>query len=106
MTLKEFGRKIFSRIVMLNCLGMIVVTLLLGLGTIYALDIYTRHGEDITMPDLYGQDIDVATKKLEALGLEAVVVGKAYREALPAGGVGSPAVAPGQRVTAGRQVAD
>ena len=104
MTLKEFGRKIFSRIVMLNCLGMIVVTLLLGLATIYALDFYTRHGEDITMPDLYGQDIDVATKKLEALGLEAVVVGKAYRETLPEGAVVIQSVAHGQTVKAGRKV--
>lgn len=89
---------------MLNCLGMIVVTLLLGLATYYALDVYTRHGDEITVPDLYGQDVDVATKKLEALGLEAEVVGKAYRETLPEGAVVIQSVAGGQTVKAGRKV--
>ena len=104
MTLKEFANKIFSRIVMLNCLGLLLDNGLLLAIFLFGLDIYTRHGEEVEMPDLYGLNIDVATKKVESLGLTATVVGKAYRENLPENAVVIQSIAKGEMVKEGRTV--
>lgn len=104
MTLKEFARKIFSRIVMLNCLGLLLVNVLLAFLFHFGLHLYTHHGEEVEMPDLYGLNIDVATKKLESIGLTATVLGKAYRENLPEGAVVIQSIAKGELLKEGRNV--
>lgn len=104
MTLKNFFAKVFSRIVMLNCAGMILVSCLFGAAAYFLMDVYTRHGEEVEMPDLYGQNWEVASKRLEALGLRSEVVGKAYRESLPEGAVVMQSIAKGDRIKEGRLV--
>ena len=43
MKVKEFFKNLFGSLVMLNCLGMIIVSLILCMGVFYGLDIYTNH---------------------------------------------------------------
>ena len=95
MKIKEFFGKFYRPVVVFNCLGMMLVTLLLGIGAYFGLDLYTNHGDDIEMPDLYGVNLDVATKKMEALGLRLEVVGKACRSQMPENAIVLQSVAKG-----------
>ena len=104
MNIKEFFRKLFRPVVMFNCLGMILVTLMLGIGVYFGLDLYTNHGDDIEMPDLYGVNLDVATKKMEALGLRLEVIGKACRSQMPENAIVMQSVAKGGFVKKGRVI--
>lgn len=104
MKVKEFFKNLFSPLMMLNCLGIIVVSVLLVLGLFFYLDIYTDHGEEIEVPNLYGQNIEVAKKKLEAMDLDYLIIGKAYRENVPDRAVIIQSVNPGEKVKAGRQI--
>ena len=104
MKIKEYFRKLFSPIAAFNCLGMILVTLLLGIGVYFGLDLYTNHGDDIEMPDLYGVNLDVANKKMEALGLRLEVIGKACRSQMPENAIVLQSVAKGGLVKKGRVI--
>ena len=104
MKVKEFFKNLFGSLVMLNCLGMIAVSVLLCFGLFYGLDVYTDHGEEIEVPDLYGQNIEVAKKKLESIGLDYLIIGKAYREKVPDRAVIIQSVAAGEKVKAGRVI--
>ena len=104
MKIKEFFGKLYRPVVVFNCLGMMLVTLLLGIGAYFGLDLYTNHGDDIEMPDLYGVNLDVATKKMEALGLRLEVVGKACRSQMPENAIVLQSVVKGGLVKKGRVI--
>ena len=104
MKIKEFFGTLFRPFVVFNCLGMILLTLLLGMAAYWGLGFYTHHGDDIEMPDLYGVNLDVATKKMEALGLRLEVVGKACRSQMPENAIVLQSVAKGFLVKKGRVV--
>ncbi len=104
MTIATFFRKIFSKMMVGNCLGMIVVTLLLIGAALLFINRYTRHGEEVEVPNICGDSEEVATRKLEALGLKAEVsdTGYVYRAAPYA--VLEQSIKPGERVKPGRTV--
>ena len=78
MTIKSFFQKIFSPIVVGNCLGMVVVTALLIFGTLQFLQCYTDHGEAVVVPNIRGMKTDVAESKMKALGLRLEVKDTGY----------------------------
>lgn len=104
MTFKDFKEKMLSRILWGNCLGMIVAMVAVGAGALYFLDSYTNHGEAIHMPDVKGQNIEVAMRKLEALGLHPAVGDTGYVDTLPADVVLDQSVNPETEVKPGRNV--
>lgn len=104
MSISELFKKIFSRVLTLNCLGMIVLTLLLGVGTLVGLGMYTHHGEEITVPDIRGVDYEVAQKKLKALGLEIEVCDTGYVYNKAAYCVLEQSVKAGEKVKPGRLI--
>ena len=63
MSLSELFKKIFSRLFVGNCLGMLILTVLLGAATYIFIGYYTHHGEEITVPDVCGLDENVAKKR-------------------------------------------
>lgn len=78
MSLSELFKKIFSRLFVGNCLGMLILTVLLGAATYIFIGYYTHHGEEITVPDVCGLDENVAKNKLKALGLQMEVTDTGY----------------------------
>lgn len=104
MTLSEFFKKLFSRRLWGNCLGMAVASVALVTGTLVFLQYYTHHGEEITVPDLRGQDAEKASLKLRALGLRAEVTDTGYVKALPGNVVLEQSIEQGERVKPGRIV--
>ena len=104
MDLKTFRNKIFSRMLLGNCLGLAGVFLLCIIGAGIFLNQYTRHGEAVEIPDLSGQSSDMAIRKLQSLGLDGEVTDTGYVEHLPAGAVLEQSIRPGEKVKPGRQL--
>lgn len=78
MTVSEFVKKIFSRPLLGNCLGVVIVTLLLGIGLLVFINFYTHHGDEVIVPNVCGMDQGVAEKKLRAMGLRMEVTDTGY----------------------------
>lgn len=104
MSVTEFFRKLFSRSLLGNCLGLIVATIALGGLAMLAINLYTRHNEVITVPDVCGQSEEVARRKLEALGLQMEVVDTGYVYNAAPYAVLEQSLRPGERVKPGRIV--
>lgn len=105
MSLRQFFQKLFSPILYGNCLGLLALGAVLLGGTLLAIDVYTRHGQSVTVPNVRGQRIDIARQKLEAMGLRAEVVDTGYVDTYIGDVVLEQAIAPGRQVKAGRIVA-
>ena len=52
MTIKEFFSFKANRFFWINIIAMVVVAVLIVVGTLKGLDIYTRHGEAVIVPDV------------------------------------------------------
>ena len=102
MTIAQFFRKIFSRILIGNCLGMIITSILLLVGALTFIHFYTHHGQEVVMPDVCGQSEEVATKKLEALGFQVEVTDTGYVYNAAPFSILEQSIKPGERVKAGR----
>ena len=76
--MSAFIKKIFSPLVMLNCLGMILVVVLFFFGALAFIDFYTLHGEEVEVPKITGVSEQIAYSKLKALGLKAEVRDTGY----------------------------
>ena len=102
--MKEFLKKIFSPILIGNCLGMVLLTFVLGYGALYFLDAYTLHGKTVTIPDLKGMNVDAALSHLKELGLQGEVTDTGYVETHPGGAVLEQTIHPGVEVKSGKVV--
>lgn len=60
MTVSEFFKKIFSRQLFGNCLGMVIITIVLAVGAFLFLNVYTHHGKEVEVPNICGMDQAVA----------------------------------------------
>ncbi len=63
---------------------MMVVVGLLIFGVKYALDVYTRHGEVVSVPDVRGKSFADARHLLMSMGLNVVVSDTGYVKSFPA----------------------
>lgn len=102
MTVSDFFKKIFSNILIGNCLGFIIVSFLLTVGGLYYLSVYTKHNESITVPNLVGLNIDEAQAKLEGLGLAMEVADTGYVQKSAPLSILEQAIRPDKEVKEGR----
>lgn len=87
-----------------NLLAMLIVVCLLTFLTFKGLEIYTRHGHDITVPSLKGMSYERARMTLENLKLKCAVTDSGYMPRLPANTVLDQSVKTGRKVKEGRVV--
>lgn len=104
MTISEFFKKIFSRTLFGNCLGIVVVTIVLALASLLFINIYTHHGREVSVPNICGMDQSVAQRKLEALGLRMEVTDTGYVYNAAPFSVLEQNLKPGEKVKPGRIV--
>ena len=97
-------RKKRCNILLLNIAAMLIVTAVLFTSAIFGLDIYTRHGQEVRMPDLRGLSEQAAAGKLQLLGLQARIDDSVYVKTLPAGVIYEQTIVAGERVKTGRTV--
>jgi len=81
------------------------VSILIGLGVLWYLKIYTNHDSDlIAVTDLSGKDSNDALKYLENIGLEGEVTDTVYKDGVEKLAVINQNPAPGMMVKPGRKV--
>lgn len=104
MSISELFKKLTSRLLVGNCLGMVLLSLVLGTASWISIGIYTHHGEEIEVPNVCGTDENVARKKLEALGLKAEVSDTGFVHNAAPFAVLEQSLKPGTKVKPGRTV--
>lgn len=87
-----------------NLAAMLIVLIIVSIAVWKGLDIYTRHGESIAVPDVKGSLVGDARYVLTQARLKAVVVDSAYNRQLPAGTVIDQTPHGGNEVKSGREV--
>ena len=102
--MSAFIKKIFSPLVMLNCLGMVLVVVLFFFGTLAFIDFYTLHGEEVEVPKLTGVSEQIAYIKLKALGLKAEVRDTGYVHKAAPFEVLEQSIKPGTKIKPGRTI--
>lgn len=104
MTVSEFFKKIFSKQVLGNCLGVVGVTIVLAIAAFVFINIYTHHGKEVEVPNICGMDQVTAQKKLELMGLKMEVSDTGYVSNAAAFSVLEQSIKPGDKVKPGRIV--
>ena len=78
MTIKEFFSFKTNKYFWVNILVMIVAVVLIVFGVMKWLDVYTRHGEAVVVPDVKGMTVDEASKMFRNHGLVCIVSDSTY----------------------------
>lgn len=104
MTLKEFFSFRANKFFWINLAVMAVVVAILFFGVFKGLDIYTRHGEAVVVPDVQGMTVDEAQKLFRHRGLLCVVSDSTYVKDKSAGIILDLSPAAGQKVKEGRTI--
>lgn len=102
MTFKDFFSLRANKFFWLNILAMIIVAILLFLSVFKGLDIYTHHGEEVTVPNVIGMMPNQADKLFRDQGLIAKVVNTSYQRNMPSGCILELTPACGEKVKKGR----
>lgn len=102
MTVKEFFSLKTNKYFWLNIIGMIVLVVLMVFGVLKWLDVYTRHGQAVVVPNVEGMTVDEAAKMFRDHRLECIVSDSTYVKNKPAGIVLDVNPVAGQKVKEGR----
>ncbi len=76
-----------SKSLWINIVVAIIFVVILFNLLLYGLDVYTRHGEKIPVPNLYGLDLEEAKNLLDEKGLRVTVLDSLYDETKPGNSV-------------------
>lgn len=104
MTIKEFFSFRQNKYFWVNIIAMVVVVFVLLFVVLKGLDIYTRHGEAVVVPDVKGMGVEEAEKVFRNHGLNCIVSDSSYVKTLPAGSILEYNPAAGQKVKEGRTI--
>lgn len=104
MTTSEFFAKFKSKYLWGNLAAMAATVLLLCLGVVYGLDLYTHHGEAIPIPNLQHKSYDDAKEILDNCKLKMEVSDTGYVKSLPPGCILGQMPEPGSKVKPGHIV--
>lgn len=104
MTIKEFFSFKTNKYFWVNILVMIVAVVLIVFGVMKWLDVYTRHGEAVVVPDVKGMTVGEAEMLLRNHGLVCVVSDSNYVKNKPAGSILELNPSAGQKVKEGRTI--
>lgn len=104
MTVKEFFSIKTNKFFWVNIAAMVAIVIVLLFVTLKAIDLYTRHGEGVVVPDVKGMSVEEATMMFRNHGLTCVVSDSTYVKNKPAGIVLELTPAAGQKVKEGRMI--
>ena len=104
MTIKEFFSFRQNKFFWVNLIAMVIVVALALFGVLKGLDIYTRHGEAVVVPNVKGMGVTEAEKMFRNQGLTCIVSDSSYVKNLPAGCILEHSPAAGQKVKEGRTI--
>ncbi len=102
MTVKEYFSNHRGRYLLLHLLAMALVLVAVVYGVLSWLDVYTRHGEAVVVPDVKGISVQEAETLFRDKGLRYVVSDSNYVKTLPAGSILEHTPDAGMKVKEGR----
>lgn len=88
--------------ILVSLLLMVLLSVLIFVGIMYALDVYTRHNSSIVMPEMRGQNLTEAERMLTDLDLHYELIDSVYDATLPPGVVVEMVPKSGNTVKPGR----
>lgn len=88
----------------MNLSGISAFIILFLIGSLWGLDLYTRHGQGIEVPDIKGMLASDAEFKLRGENLEALIVDSDYVKNLPPGIILEQTPRPGMKVKRNRTI--
>ena len=104
MKIKDFFSFRQNKYFWMNLLAMAIVVTLILFGVLKGLDIYTRHGEAVVVPDVKGMGVAEAEKLFRNQKLNCIVSDSSYVKELPAGCILDYNPPAGQKVKEGRTI--
>lgn len=104
MTIKEFFSFRANKYFWVNMIAMIGVVVALAFGVLKSLDVYTRHGEAVVVPDVKGMAVNEAERMFRNHGLTCIVSDSSYVKSKPAGIILDLKPSAGQKVKEGRTI--
>ena len=104
MTIKDFFSFKTNKYFWLNLIAMMAVVILLLFGVLKWLDVYTRHGEAVVVPDVKGMTVGEAEMLLRNHGLVCVVSDSNYVKNKLAESILELNPSAGQKVKEGRTI--
>ena len=104
MKSSDFFGKLTSKYIWLNLLAMAIVLVLLVVGAKFGIDMYTHHGEAISIPDVRHKSYADAKQILANQGLLIEVTDTGYVRTLPADCILEQSPQPGDQVKSGHVI--
>ena len=104
MNTSEFFSKFKSRYLWGNLAAMVAVVFVVCLGVKYGLDIYTHHGEVVSIPNVRHKTFSDAEYLLKQSGLQVVVSDTGYVPGIKPDCILEQSPAPGERVKTGHVI--
>ena len=101
MKTKEFFGKFLSLYLWGNLLAMALFVVALCFGVKYGLELYTRHGKEVTVPKLVNMTSKDAHVVIDQNKLNMVISDSGFNKRLPAGTILTQSPAPGVKVKPG-----
>jgi eukaryotic-like serine/threonine-protein kinase len=83
----NFFRFLINKSFYINLLAALLVFVVLFWGVLRLLDIYTLHGDTVTVPDLRGYELNEVSEIIEQRGLRFIIVDSVYDPKTKAGAV-------------------
>lgn len=105
MSKKKFDKKpILGNSLLKNLIAITICGIALILLAMLFLHVYTRHGQNVVVPDLEGLQVEEANVILTAKGIHAEIVDSIYRDDAIPGAILSQVPKPNNRVKEGRSI--
>lgn len=104
MTIKDFFSFRQNKFFWINLIAMVGVVVIALFGVLKGLDVYTRHGEAVVVPNVKGMTVTEAGKLFRNHKLNYIVSDSTYVKEQPAGCILDYHPTSGQRVKEGRTI--
>ncbi|MCQ2217500.1 MAG: PASTA domain-containing protein [Paludibacteraceae bacterium] len=100
----SFAKKILFNVFTINIALLLAVIVAAYFGTLYWIDSYTNHGQEIVVPELEGMTIDEASKMLKEKGLYCEIVDSLFVDGKKASAIVEQTPSAGAKVKAERTI--
>ena len=104
MSAKPTSKKFPGNSIFLNVIAIGIVAVLLLVLTLFFLNVYTRHGQNVVVPQLQGFQEEEAEVILKSKGLDIQVVDSIYKKDAVPGSIIDQTPKPNNKVKEGREI--
>lgn len=104
MIAKNLFKKFPGNSILMNIVAMVLIVVVLLILTMLFLNVYTRHGHNVVVPELKGLQAEEAEAILKSKGLKVLVVDSIYKKEAVPGSIIDQTPKPNNKVKEGRAI--